>query len=353
MKLTIHTQLNPVFETVMLLYTSSHPEEHRKDTIEELTQLGFDGEAFYNLHMGNYDKYVQAFIKHRQPMSPDELFFGEHNHELMGVLLGLVIRHPDWLADWPRVTAEEVREAIIRVLQSDDEEQVEDAQPLEAAKPARQADSMAEWVALLGKSSYAESVRWKLLVLLQEPLVYLGITIDQINRHIPAFHKAQQELAKPLDKLIRKYKTFLEQKKGGAFLEFLEQFAQEAEVYPTLALPLGQIFLDQLGFYGLLVELFPLPGNDPKGSPDLLVMRLKALGDKSKLQILALLKASPKYNLEIAEQMGLTAATTSHHMSTLLSCGLVKIQKKQGKVYYSLGTEKLEQFIRELEQFLL
>lgn len=353
MKLTIHTQLNPVFETIMLLYVSSHPEEHRKHTIEELSQLGFDGETFYNLHLGNYDKYVQAFIKHRLPMSPDDLFFGEHNHELMSVLLGLVIRHPDWLADWPRVTAEEVREAIIRALQNDDEEQGSDVSPLEEAKPARQPDTMAEWVALLGKSSYAESARWKLLVLLQQPLVYLGITIDQINRHIPAFHKAQQELAKPLDKLIRKYKTFLEQKKGGAFLEFFEQFAQEVEVYPTLALPLGQIFLDQLGFYGLHVDLFPLPGNDQNRSSELRVMRLKALGDNSKLQIMALLKASPKYNLEIAEQMGLTAATTSHHMSTLLSCGLVKIEKKQGKVYYSLVPEKLEQFIRDLEQFLL
>lgn len=352
MKLTTHSQLNPVFETVMLLYTSCHVEEQRKHTIAELTQLGFDGEAFYNLHMGVYDKYVQAFIKHRLPVSPDDFFFGEPSRELVNVLLELVIRHADWLTDWPKVTAEEARKEIIRALQSEQGETDADEPQLEE-KPARQPDTMADWVAMLGKSSFTESVRWKLLVLLQDPLVYLGVAIDLINRHFPAFHKAQQELAKPLAKLIRKYKTFLDQKKGRLFLEVMEQFAQEAEIFPSLALPLGQFYFERNCYYGLLVDLFPLPGNDRNGSPDLLVMRLKALSDNSKLQIMALLKTSPKYNLEIAEQMGLTAATTSHHMNTLLACGLVTIQKKQGKVYYSLVPEMLGRFIRDLEQFLL
>ncbi|MNJ65876.1 Bacterial regulatory protein, arsR family [compost metagenome] len=66
-----------------------------------------------------------------------------------------------------------------------------------------------------------------------------------------------------------------------------------------------------------------------------------------------MLKEKPKYNLEIAEQLGLTAATTSHHMNVLLACKLVSIDKKNGKVYYHVDQEQLRQFIHELELFLL
>ena len=52
---------------------------------------------------------------------------------------------------------------------------------------------------------------------------------------------------------------------------------------------------------------------------------MKAFGDKSKFEILYSLKESPKYNLEIAEQLHLTAATMSHHVNILLSQGLVTV----------------------------
>lgn len=62
-----------------------------------------------------------------------------------------------------------------------------------------------------------------------------------------------------------------------------------------------------------------------------LLSALKALGDGSKFEILQLLQISPRYNLEIAEELKLSAPTVSHHMSVLLENGLVDVEKKMGK----------------------
>ena len=80
---------------------------------------------------------------------------------------------------------------------------------------------------------------------------------------------------------------------------------------------------------------------------------MKALSDKSKLDILCALKTSNKYNLELAEEMGLSPSTTSHHMTALLTCGFVMVEKKDGKVYYVLQRQEIEKFIAGLKRFLL
>ena len=77
---------------------------------------------------------------------------------------------------------------------------------------------------------------------------------------------------------------------------------------------------------------------------------LKALGDSSKFEILQSLLISPKYNLEIAEELKLSPPTVSHHMSVLLENGLVDVEKKEGKVYYTLSKEKLRKVVGELEK---
>lgn len=59
---------------------------------------------------------------------------------------------------------------------------------------------------------------------------------------------------------------------------------------------------------------------------------LKLLGDKSKFEILCLLKTHGRYNLEIAEELHLAPATASHHMSMLLSNHMVTVEKKDGRI---------------------
>ena len=56
------------------------------------------------------------------------------------------------------------------------------------------------------------------------------------------------------------------------------------------------------------------------------------------------------YDLEIAEELKLSPPTVSHHMSVLLENGLVDVEKKEGKVYYTLSKERLREAVGELEK---
>ena len=80
---------------------------------------------------------------------------------------------------------------------------------------------------------------------------------------------------------------------------------------------------------------------------------LKALSDSSKFEILQSLLISPKYNLEIAEELKLSPPTVSHHMSVLLENGLVDVEKKEGKVYYTLSKERLRERWENWRRFFL
>lgn len=70
---------------------------------------------------------------------------------------------------------------------------------------------------------------------------------------------------------------------------------------------------------------------------------LKALGDKSKLDILLFVKDKPSYGTEIAKQFHLTTATVSHHMNQLLQLELVQVEVKEKRVYYQTQKERLQE----------
>ena len=55
-----------------------------------------------------------------------------------------------------------------------------------------------------------------------------------------------------------------------------------------------------------------------------------------------------KFNLELAEELDLTADTVSHHMNELLTNKLVDIEKKEGRVYYTLSKETLSDLIEQI-----
>ncbi|SFB18690.1 ArsR/SmtB family transcription factor [Clostridium frigidicarnis] len=80
---------------------------------------------------------------------------------------------------------------------------------------------------------------------------------------------------------------------------------------------------------------------------------LKALSDKSKLQILVALKNDTLYAGQLANKLQITNATISHHMSTLLTLNLVHVEKNNTKVYYSIRKDKISQYIDNLRDLLL
>ncbi|WP_352419211.1 metalloregulator ArsR/SmtB family transcription factor [Proteiniborus sp.] len=76
-----------------------------------------------------------------------------------------------------------------------------------------------------------------------------------------------------------------------------------------------------------------------------LITDLKALGDATRLKMIHILLERKMYLQELAEDLGLTPATVSHHISTLLKSELISItvgDENARKVFYEVNGEKLE-----------
>jgi len=343
MKINISSKLDPIFETIGLLSVSHHFNDHKKSMIEALTELGLDGESFYKNDLKIYEKYVQTFTKNRVDHSQANFFFGDEDTPFFLLLVLLLTENKNWLSSLDEVTDEKIRIEILNSAREifDNDLEIGEIKTLE------------QMIEFLDQSLFEESVKWKLLTILQQPKRMLAALVEMINDNIPAFEKSEGSIEKMLEKPMNRFFSSVEQQKDTQFYRNREVLAKDSMVIPGLIAPISQLMFKDKCYYGLFIDSVLKIGQDHKYSQEALLLKIKALSDKSKFQILGSLKVSPKYNLEIAEELGLTAATMSHHMSVLLACGLVCIDKKQGKVYYHLESETIKQFIEELSQLLL
>jgi hypothetical protein len=68
----------------------------------------------------------------------------------------------------------------------------------------------------------------------------------------------------------------------------------------------------------------------------------KALGDLTRIRIIALLQQGPLHGQAIAGKLGLKAPTITHHMAKLREVGLIKERRDKNTIYFSLNTKILE-----------
>ncbi|MFU0826988.1 MAG: ArsR family transcriptional regulator [Lachnoclostridium sp.] len=80
---------------------------------------------------------------------------------------------------------------------------------------------------------------------------------------------------------------------------------------------------------------------------------LKLLSDKSKFEILKLIKDKPAYGYEIANALNLSTSTISYHMNALINAMLIKLEKDANKIYYSLNKDTVRQLLKDIESMLL
>ena len=74
----------------------------------------------------------------------------------------------------------------------------------------------------------------------------------------------------------------------------------------------------------------------------------KLLSDKSKVDILEMTSIKPCYGKEIATELGLSTATISYHVNALMRLGLLKTELSSNRVYYSMNSEKLAEYLEDI-----
>ncbi len=94
------------------------------------------------------------------------------------------------------------------------------------------------------------------------------------------------------------------------------------------------------------------------GTPEsnvVMLARLKALADPTRLAIIELLKRGTQCNCEIAPALDLSLSLVSHHMRILREAGLVLAEKDPDDarwVYYTLAPEALSELHADLDEVL-
>ena len=91
---------------------------------------------------------------------------------------------------------------------------------------------------------------------------------------------------------------------------------------------------------------------DAGAVPAASIRLFKALGDESRLRILRLLASGDLYLTEIAERMGLSKPTISHHLAQLRAAGLVTITESGSLTYYTLRRDRIADTGIELARLL-
>lgn len=76
---------------------------------------------------------------------------------------------------------------------------------------------------------------------------------------------------------------------------------------------------------------------------------LRLISEKNKFEILSLTKETPAYGSMLAQQLGLTTATISHHTSELYEEHLLQLERKGNRIYYTVNQEMIKKLIRYLE----
>lgn len=343
-ELNIRYELDPVFETMVLLYGSVQ-EDRKEEVIRKVTKLGTDGERFYKKYYKFIEQYEEIFEQHMQEGHKMDFFFRKEEEEFFLILVVLLAEHRSWLDSFQQVTDRQLRSMIGFLFQNNEEELYQSLE--EAELPDLEGEG--ELVAFLSRQEFSDSVKWHMMQFMERPVYWMGELIQLVKANIPAFEKARSHMEEEIRPFMDQYRNCDDRQ----FQEIAAACAPGAVVYPSLAFGAAELVFNTSAYYGIFVDYVLKKGGSPDERKNLLLTRMKALSDRSKLDILCQLKVSSKYNLELAQGMGLSASTMSHHMNVLLACDFVGIEKRGGRVYYFLKKEIVEECLEELEHLLI
>ena len=341
MNVQLHRQMHPFYETMMLLAHTGDLAETRKETVDALSGMGLDGDSFYRSRMTIYEKYLKAFLSYRQPEPENAFWLKIEGVELSIALFGLLWSFREKRSGKKKAT--EIQSVLAEIL-SERGLKIDGAM-IRSGRP----DTL---MAAISQTDLCSEDRWILLQILLNPEDSVSRMLRWIDLNIDAWQKAFAEIEPEYNELLEKYIPFIE-KKNNPFRSMIAGLNTVSEIYPSLASPLSQFAFDETAFCGMLMYALDYPESEEAEPAEFLRVGWKALADKSKMEILRLLKTKPMYNQELAETLGLTAATVSYHMNALLACQFVTISKAEGRVYYHLNAVTLTSLLNQTKDLLV
>jgi len=347
MAIVVHNEFNEIFETAKLVRTALYPRLGDKSEFLDRTTSLSDRSSIFEAFQEIHERYIGTFIENFVPSENASFFFEDTSDADSGdvgeIISAILAKNPEWMTKLDEISIEELRRKMLWHWFGDEKEK-----SLEVIISAIE-EGIDENEAI----SY--DLALKLILNYQNPKKYLSMLVEIINKNIPAYKLALATIEKdiaqrladfdaPPKEIYEKITVLLDLDLNEGSYEFYPTFVNPFLISATQGCPV---------FCGLYLNEEIEKGKRQKKSKDVLAKMFKMLADQNKIEILTMLKDESMYNLQIANELGISAATTNHHMTTLLSRGFVNVEKRNGKVYYSLEKEQIKEVIADLEALLL
>ena len=205
----------------------------------------------------------------------------------------------------------------------------------------------------INKQDIKESSKFKILEFFNDIELIFASLIDLFNKLYPLYDNFYSKHAKFIETLYEKSSKYkLSDLPIDQWID-LNSFDKEIlkDIYFTYSLinyegasiKIAPIE-NQKSFilYGPFLDLFTQIEKEDSVSVDSIQRQMNALGDSKRLKIFSLLLDKEYYLKELADSLGLTSSTLSHHMDILSSAGLVKLRSRGKRIYYSINPEQTE-----------
>ncbi|WP_027965126.1 ArsR/SmtB family transcription factor [Halalkalibacillus halophilus] len=193
--------------------------------------------------------------------------------------------------------------------------------------------------------------KWKLVYCYQFPE-------DTIKRMAQFLSKMYKEIYQSYEEKLldhnSKYREEMNKNKEHFLLMLQDYELMDAQteiiLAPSYSLNIGLMYMS-LGenlFLGVVGVKRESVMNNQRQEQELLEI-LKIMTDERRFQIMRLLKKRPHYGFELAQELGVSNSTITHHISILLSHQLVESRRDENRVYYSTNTEEMKTVLAQLE----
>jgi DNA-binding transcriptional ArsR family regulator len=352
MAIIIKKELDPVYETMLLLYHGYEAEKLKNVMVSKINEMGNSGEEIYQKHLKVYDKYVRTFSRYRVTSDKDEFYFKETSEDFYFTFISLFLIDNALVDNINQMDNDQILELIFRYSE-DIFEQTFPEYSNQTLIEFKKAENM---IAFVNRFNLEEKEKWKMFMILQNPKDYYSAFAQLLQNNITAYEKSVDAIRPFIEKSLERFHMkFSDEAKTKKVLEDNNMMNHELQgVIPSMATAAGIVMTLRNCYFGILFDkVSEEVGLTSNGTTQYLMTCLKALSDHSKFTIITSLKICPKYATELAAELSLTPATVSHHMSTLIASKLVYVEKENGKYYYHVDDVTMKDIVEQLQKVLL
>lgn len=372
MNFIVKDNVNIVDEICNTLSFIVNEEDIMESLIESFNKHGMDSDIYIKKDLKNLFKFIDKFKgKNKIPIDNLRKYFKTSNRENAESIASIFIKN---------LTQEQLVRERKRILSMDEEKLKELVmkeilmsldyflQSVSRDDELENLDITKEFMPyLINNCDIKDEVKWHLTIIAQEPKVHLVEMIDMIIDSVEIFNETFKVMEKDVAKCVTMIKDELEKNPKYVAeitgMKALENWDRDIWIHPSIvnfnavSVHISKSILfditshDNL-FFGYKIHdlIYKFQGSDEDS--EIIVSRLKCLGDKSKFTILKLLKERPMFGQEIASALSLTTATVSYHMNTLLCAKLIFIERIENKIFYTINSESIDEIIKVITKEL-